>query len=50
MLAATAGTGMAHPRSAVIRNPPSLAERLRGMVADRLGSAIGLPIVVAEEA
>ena len=31
-------------------NRPSLAERLRGMAADRLGSAIGLPIVVAAEA
>ena len=29
---------------------PSLAERLRGMAADRLGPAIGLPMVVAGEA
>ena len=34
--------------SDVIR--PSLAERLRGMAADRLGPVIGLPIVVAREA
>jgi hypothetical protein len=34
--------------SDVIR--PSLAERLRGMAADRLGSVIGLPTVVAAEA
>jgi len=29
---------------------PSLAERLRGMAADRLGLVIGLPMVVAGEA
>ncbi len=29
---------------------PSLAERLRGMAADRLGPVIRLPIVVAREA
>jgi hypothetical protein len=29
---------------------PSLAERLRGMAADRLGPVIGLPMVVAAEA
>ncbi len=34
--------------SDVIR--PSLAERLRGMAADRLGPVIGLPLVVAGEA
>jgi len=34
--------------SDVIR--PSLAERLRGMAADRLGPVIGLPMVVAGEA
>jgi hypothetical protein len=34
--------------SDVIR--PSLAERLRGMAVDRLGSVIGLPMVVAAEA
>ncbi|MEO7296662.1 MAG: hypothetical protein ABIZ57_11005, partial [Candidatus Limnocylindria bacterium] len=29
---------------------PSLAERLRGMAADRLGPVIGLPLVIAGEA
>jgi hypothetical protein len=28
---------------------PSLAERLRGMAADRLGRVIGLPLIVARE-
>ena len=31
-------------------NRPSLAERLRGMAADRMGPVIGLPIIVAREA
>lgn len=31
-------------------NRPSLAERLRGMAADRLGPVIGLPVLIASEA
>jgi hypothetical protein len=31
-------------------NRPSLAERLRGMSADRLGAALGLPMIIAGDA